>query len=126
MDDYAHHPSEILATLSAVRGIYPERRLVVLYQPHRFTRTAMFAGKIAENLSSAEKVFILPVYSAGEKELPHSSSNEIVALSKGNIEAVNFENVEMRLKEELKPGDLFLTMGAGDVYRIGEKILSES
>ena len=123
MDDYAHHPSEICATLEAVRGIYPERRLIFVYQPHRFTRTAMFAGQIAEALSMAGKAFILPVYSAGEKECPHSSAEEVIRLSNGKITAVSFDDAVEALKAEVKAGDLLLTMGAGDVYRIGEKFL---
>ena len=127
MDDYAHHPSEIRATLNAVKGIYPERRTVVIYQPHRFTRTAKFAGDIAAVLDTAEKSFILPVYSAGEKECPHSSSQEIIRLSKkNNIKPVDFSEALTALKNELRPGDILLTMGAGDVYRIGEKFLAMS
>ncbi len=123
MDDYAHHPSEIRATLKAVRSIYPERRLVVLYQPHRFSRTAMFAGDIAGALSNADEVYLLPVYSAGEKELSHSSSEEIIRLSDNHIVPLRFEDAIETLRQKLKPEDLFLTMGAGDVYSIGEKIL---
>ena len=126
MDDYAHHPSEIRATLEAVRGIYPERRIVVLYQPHRFTRTAIFAGDIARSLSMADRAYILPVYSAGEKECPHSSSEEVIRLSSGNIRAVSFDEADDVLRSELLPGDLLLTMGAGDVYRTGEKFLDEN
>ena len=127
MDDYAHHPSEIRATLNAVKGIYPERRTVVIYQPHRFTRTAKFAGDIAAVLDTAEKSFILPVYSAGEKECPHSSSQEIIRLSKkNNIKPVDFSEALTALKNELRSGDILLTMGAGDVYRIGEKFLAMS
>lgn len=125
MDDYAHHPSEIRATLKAVRNIYPERRLVVLYQPHRFSRTAMFAGDIASALMNADEVYLLPVYSAGEKELSHSSSDEIINLSGNRIMPLKFNDALETLKRKLKPDDLFLTMGAGDVYIIGEKILSE-
>lgn len=126
MDDYAHHPSEIRATLEAVIGIYPERRIVVAYQPHRFTRTAMFAPEIASALSMAAKAYVLPVYSAGEKECPHSSADEVIRHGGGRIEAVSFEEAGKLLSRELKPGDLLLTMGAGDVYRIGEKFLTEN
>ncbi|MBR4196849.1 MAG: UDP-N-acetylmuramate--L-alanine ligase [Synergistaceae bacterium] len=126
MDDYAHHPSEIRATLEAVRGIYPERRIVVVYQPHRFTRTAMFAGDIAEALSIAGKSYVLPVYSAGEKECPHSSSEEVIRLGNGKIQPAKFEDICEILRGELSPGDLLLTMGAGDVYHIGEKFLNEN
>lgn len=123
MDDYAHHPAEIRATLRAVRGIYPERRLVVIYQPHRFSRTAMFAPDIAEALAMADEVFLLPVYSAGEKVIEHSSSEEVIAHSDGRIKAVSFDGAEEVTGSSLREGDLFLTMGAGDVYRIGEKFL---
>ena len=126
MDDYAHHPSEIRATLEAVKGIYPERRIAVMYQPHRFTRTAIFAEDIARALSMADKAYILPVYSAGEKECPHSSSQEVIRLSAGKIQAVNFDDAVATLKSELKPGDLLITMGAGDVYMTGEKFLTEN
>ncbi len=126
MDDYAHHPSEIKATLNAVRDVYPERRLVVVYQPHRFSRTAQFAPDIAQALSLADEVFLLPVYSAGEKELSHSSSNEIIKSATKTITPINFDNAEKIVKDSLKPGDILLTMGAGDVYKIGENILSKS
>ena len=123
MDDYAHHPSEIRATLKAVRNIYPERRLVVVYQPHRFSRTAIFAGDIANALMNADEVFLLPVYSAGEKELSHSSSDEIIKLSENRIVPLTFDDAIETLRHELKRDDLLLTMGAGDVYTIGENIL---
>ena len=124
IDDYAHHPSEIRATLEAVRGIYPERRIVVLFQPHRFTRTAVFAGEIAEALEGADGVYILPVYSAGESGSDGGTSGEVVRLSKGKIKAVSADEADAVLRSELLPGDLLLTMGAGDVYRIGEKFLN--
>ena len=124
MDDYAHHPSEIRATLRAVRSIYPDKRLAVIYQPHRFSRTAMFAGDIAEALGMADKIFLLPVYSAGEEALEHSSSEEIIAHSRGSIQAVSFDDAVSVMKDTLKAGDIFLTMGAGDVYLIGEKFLN--
>ena len=123
MDDYAHHPSEIRATLKAVRSIYPERRLVVVYQPHRFSRTAMFAGDIAHALMNADEVYLLPVYSAGEKELSHSSSEEIIRLSENRIIMTTFDDALETLRHALKRDDLLLTMGAGDVYVIGENIL---
>ena len=125
MDDYAHHPSEIKATLNAVKGIYPERRIVVVYQPHRFSRTAMFAPEIAKALSMADEIFLMPVFSAGEKELSHSSSNEIIKSATKKITPVNFDNALEIIESSLKPQDLLLTMGAGDVYTIGENILKK-
>lgn len=126
MDDYAHHPSEIAATLAAIRSIYPERRLVVVYQPHRFSRTAKFAPQIAEVLSTADYACVLPVYSAGEDDNPHGHSEEIVRLSGGRIRPVNFDEVPEVLASELRAGDLFLTMGAGDVYTLGENFMNDN
>ena len=83
----------------------------------------MFAGEIARVLGLADEVFLLPVYSAGEHETAHSTSEEITQHN-AKIIPVNFENVYEFLKAALKPDDLFLTMGAGDVYMIGEKFLS--
>ena len=130
MDDYAHHPSEISATLRAVRGIYPHRRIVVLYQPHRFSRTAQFAPQIAQALSLADEAFVLPVYSAGERELSHSSSSEIIHFSRAQlagerISSVDFDSALEVVAQSLKSGDIFLTMGAGNVYSLGEKFLNE-
>ena len=126
MDDYAHHPSEIRATLKAVRDIYPEKRLVVVYQPHRFTRTAKFAPQIASVLGAADCAYVLPVFSAGEKEDVHGSSEEIVKLSEGKIRPADFESLPQILRENLRSGDLLLTMGAGDVYTLGENFLNDS
>ncbi|MBQ9594953.1 MAG: UDP-N-acetylmuramate--L-alanine ligase, partial [Synergistaceae bacterium] len=126
MDDYAHHPSEIKATLKAVRGIYPDKRIVVVYQPHRFSRTAKFAPDIARALNLADEIFLLPVYSAGEKELSHSSSDEITRLSEKAITLINkLDDALDSIKPSLKSGDLLITMGAGNVYEIGEQFLTE-
>ncbi len=84
----------------------------------------MFAPDIADALSMAGKAYILPVYSAGEKQCPHSSSDEVVRLSNGRIKSVSFDDAVEILSLELKPGDIFLTMGAGDVYKAGEKFLN--
>ncbi|MBR1657712.1 MAG: UDP-N-acetylmuramate--L-alanine ligase [Synergistaceae bacterium] len=128
IDDYAHHPAEINATLSAVKGIYPERRLVILFQPHRFSRTAAFAPQTASALSAANpaKVFILPVFSAGEIPSQHSSSLEILrhAASPVFTAAESLDDACAKLLDELRTGDLLITMGAGNVYLAGKKILA--
>ena len=126
MDDYAHHPSEIHATIKAVRNIYPERRLVVVYQPHRYSRTAKFAGYIAQSLGQADEAYVLPVFSAGEDEIELGNSEEIIKLAPGNVKPAEFAEVPAVLADALKPGDILLTMGAGDVYKLGEKFLAEN
>ena len=124
MDDYAHHPGEIRATLKAVRGIYPERRVVVVFQPHRYSRTAKFAPDIAEALALADEAYVLPVYAAGEAELPNGNADEIVRHSGGKIGLVAFDDAPETLKGALRHGDILLTMGAGNVYELGEKIMN--
>lgn len=126
MDDYAHHPSEIHATIRAIRNIYPDKRLIVVFQPHRYSRTAKFAGYIAQSLAQADEAYVLPVFSAGEEETEHGSSEEIVRLAPQNVKAADFGNVSALLHQTLKPGDILLTMGAGDVYKLGEKFLNDN
>lgn len=126
MDDYAHHPSEIHATIRAVRNIYPDRRLVVVYQPHRYSRTAKFAGYIAQSLGQADSAYVLPVFSAGEDEIEAGSSEEIIKLAPESVKPAEFAEIPALLKDALKPGDILLTMGAGDVYKLGEKFLTEN
>ncbi len=122
MDDYAHHPSEMRATLNAVKAIYPDKRIILIYQPHRFTRTAKFLKETAQGLSLADVAYLMPVYSAGENEISGVSSDEIINLGK-NINSINFDNAINILSQVVKRGDLVLTMGAGDVYKIGELFL---
>ena len=127
IDDYAHHPSEIRATLKAMREIYPDRRIVVIYQPHRFSRTAQFANEFAYALGLADEILLMPVYSASEHEIPHSTSKEIIEAAERELSMkimpVDFDNAVEELKNILYPGDILLTMGAGDVYKIGEEFL---
>ena len=133
IDDYAHHPSEMKATLDAIHEIYKDRRVILIYQPHRFSRTAQFAKNIAEimcNKNLVAKSLLMPVYSAGEHEILNSSSNEIIKAAENelkienNITPVDFDNAVENLKSVTRPNDILLTMGAGDVYKIGEKFLS--
>ena len=129
MDDYAHHPTEAAATLSAVRGIYPDRRLLLVFQPHRYTRTAAFAGTLASVLSRADEVLLLPIYSAGEEALPTVSSEDIaqrINEAGGHCSVcADMEEAARRLASMAREGDLLLTMGAGNVFRVGTDFLSD-
>ena len=91
------------------------------YSSPVFIRRFMFS-EIAKSLSIADKIFLLPVYSAGEEKISHSSAEEIIKNSSKKITLVKFDDAAEKIKNFLKPGDLFLTMGAGDVYKIGEKL----
>jgi UDP-N-acetylmuramate--alanine ligase len=127
IDDYAHHPAEIRASLSAVRDIYPGRRLVVLFQPHRYTRTAVFYPQIASALGGADVVLLLPVYSAGEKAQPGVTSAAISGAM--NAEASlcrDDEDALSRLDSILRGGDVLVTLGAGSVTRLGSIYIGRS
>jgi UDP-N-acetylmuramate--alanine ligase len=120
IDDYAHHPAEIRASLSAVRDIYPGRRLVVLFQPHRYTRTAAFYPQIASALGGADVVLLLPVYSAGEAAQPGVSSAAISGAMNGETALCrDDEDALSRLDSLLRGGDVLVTLGAGSVTRLG-------
>jgi UDP-N-acetylmuramate--alanine ligase len=128
VDDYAHHPTEVAATLGAARQAYPERRLVVLFQPHLFTRTRDQAAGFGAVLLAADAVYVLPVYPSREAPIPGITSRLIsdAARTRGHRAVVDLDvraEVVPRLREDLKEGDLLVTMGAGDVNRLGEELL---
>jgi UDP-N-acetylmuramate--alanine ligase len=125
IDDYAHHPTELRAALQAARQASPGRRLVAVFQPHLYSRTREFAIGFAEALMGADSAVILPIYPARERAIPGVTSELVVAeanrlghplvLSAGGVdEAVGV------LGELLRPGDVMLTLGAGDVFRVAE------
>lgn len=127
IDDYAHHPTEAAATLAALRGIYPGRRLLLVFQPHRYTRTAAFSGPLASVLSGADETLLLPIYGAGEAALPVSSEDiaKGIAGLGGRCELCAGEDEALAKALSLaREGDILMTMGAGSVFRVGEKFLA--
>jgi UDP-N-acetylmuramate--alanine ligase len=131
VDDYAHHPTEIAATLSAARQVHPERRLVALFQPHLYSRTRDFARDFGRALNGADVALVTPIYPSREAPIPGVTGRSIVeaASSFGHRQAHFLSErgeVLPALSRILKPGDLLLTMGAGDVYRFGEDFLRET
>lgn len=121
LDDYGHHPTEVLATLEVARGF--GRRVVVLFQPHRFSRTAHFAREFADALALADCVGLLPVYAASEEPQPGVSSALIAsALADKKLESVELVDgptqVSGWLDRTVQSGDLLLTLGAGDIGRL--------
>lgn len=128
VDDYAHHPTEITATLAAARQVHPERRIVALFQPHLYTRTRDFAREFGKSLNAADVALVTEIYPSREAPIPGISGRSVVdaALAFGHRQAIFLparEDVAVALRELLRPGDLLLTMGAGDVYRYGEELL---
>jgi UDP-N-acetylmuramate--L-alanine ligase/UDP-N-acetylenolpyruvoylglucosamine reductase len=126
VDDYAHHPTEIASTLQAARQRYPTRRLCVLFQPHTYTRTRDFLHDFATSLSAADRVYVTEIYASREHDTLGVSGRSIVSRMTGsNVEfAPTLEVAEQMLLDDLQPGDLLITMGAGDVWKAGEAVLS--
>jgi UDP-N-acetylmuramate--alanine ligase len=129
LDDYGHHPTEIKATLGAVRESWPDRRHVVVFQPHRYTRTRALFDEFSRAFYHSDVLVMLPVYSAGETEISGANAEELCrAISThGHKETVCVEDKEaaaVYLQGILKSGDLLLTLGAGDVWQVGMTVLS--
>lgn len=130
VDDYAHHPTEVAATLAAARQRFPGRRLVVVFQPHLFSRTQAFAREFGEALLAADVAFLLPIYPAREAPIPGVSAELILeAAQKAGHRRVqvlaNMESARTALASELQPGDVLLTLGAGNVVLLAEELVAE-
>lgn len=123
IDDYAHHPDELKASIRSVRALYPGRKLTVIFQPHLYSRTRDFAPQFAEALSLADEVFLLDIYPARELPIPGVTSQII-------FDRITCRNKELCLREKLLERikecnfDILLTMGAGDIDRLLPQIAS--
>lgn len=127
VDDYAHHPSEIKATLSAARaGTYGDR-IIGIFQPHRYSRTQSFAKEFGGAFSQADEVVVTDIYGAGEDPIPQVTSDLIVQSLRDNQHpSVHYvsglERVEDYVASIIKPRDLVITLGAGDVWKVAESL----
>ena len=120
-DDYAHHPSEVETTLRAVRRAH-DGRIICIFQPHTYTRTAALKDGFAKALSLADKVILSDIYAAREKNTIGITSAAIGDLMQ-NAECISgFGNIADALEKTVQGGDLILTMGAGDIYKVGEML----
>ena len=128
IDDYAHHPTEVAATLTAARN-YPHGRIICVFQPHTYSRTKAFLSDFARVLSMADIVVLADIYAAREKNTIGISSKDLLAeLQKNGQESYyfpSFDEIEKFLSEKCINNDLLITMGAGDVYLIGEHLLQQ-
>jgi UDP-N-acetylmuramate--alanine ligase len=124
VDDYAHHPTEIRATLDAARSGYPRRRVVALFQPHLYSRTRDFAREFGAALGDADIALVAPIYAAREKPIDGISSR-MIADSADGIEFLDRSHIEIinELRRRLQPNDVFIAMGAGDVHEIAEALV---
>lgn len=125
VDDYAHHPTEIRATLDAARRGYPDRRLVALFQPHLYSRTQELAREFGEALRIADVSFVVPIYAAREEPIPGVSSL-LISDAVAGVEFLDGSNavVASVLRGRLAPDDIFIAMGAGDVHEIASELVS--
>ena len=122
-DDYGHHPNEINAVFSALKNTYPNKRLVVIFQPHRYSRLYNLLHDFAKSLMLADVILLLKVYPASEKAIANINSNTLAKLINKNsqLNAIVVKQKKLLLKiipTIIKDGDLILTLGAGDVYQV--------
>ena len=129
VDDYGHHPTEVSATLQTARSYRP-KRVVVLFQPHRYSRTEKLAAEFGKSLQAADLVFVTDVYAASEDPIPGISGQTIVdaVLAHGDTKAVyvpDLPTAHHAVGNALEEGDLFLTLGAGNVHEAGNKLIRD-
>ncbi len=127
VDDYAHHPTEIMATLSAARQA-TDRRIVALFQPHRYTRVKALQEEFARSFYHADVLIVLPIYAASEEPIEGVTAEGLIEKIKqfGHRDvafAADFRAAGGILSRRLQPGDLLMTLGAGDVWKLGEEWL---
>ncbi len=127
VDDYGHHPTEIIATLSAARHAC-DRRIVAVFQPHRYTRIRALEEDFSRAFYHADVLLVLPVYAAGEEPIPGVTAEKLVDQIKKfghrDVRYVpDFAGIREILKNKIQDGDLLLTLGAGDVWKVGEEFL---
>ena len=131
VDDYAHHPTEISATLAAARQVYPDRRLAALFQPHLYSRTRDFAEQFGRALTACDVALVTDVYPSRERPIA-GITGEIIARAArqaghSNVTYISEKKeVAGELQRTLRPGDVLLTLGAGDVVRFGEEYLKRA
>jgi UDP-N-acetylmuramate--alanine ligase len=130
VDDYAHHPTEIAATLEAARQAYPDRRLVAVFQPHLFSRTQVMGAEMGVALGAADVVVVADVYPARESPIPGVTGRMVASAAEATGTEVYWvpsrSELVGRVRGLARPGDLVLTMGAGDVTAVGPELVALS
>ena len=128
VDDYAHHPTELEATLKAARASYPDRRLVAVFQPHLYSRTRDFAGEFGRVLAAADVAFLTDIYAAREKPIEGVTGELIARPARDAGADVRYvpsrDEIVEAVAQELRPGDLCLTMGAGNLDEASRELLA--
>jgi len=127
VDDYAHNPTKVRSVLEAAKGT--GRRVRAVFQPHRYLRTAQLWAEFAEALGLADEALVLEVYAAGEQPIPGVSGRMIAdkLIAQGhNAQFLGWSEARDYLEKNLKDGDLVLTIGAGDVWKLGKELLERT
>jgi UDP-N-acetylmuramate--alanine ligase len=127
VDDYAHHPSELSATLAAARQAFPGRRLVAVFQPHLYSRTIAHGEAMGQALAAADLVFVTEIYAAREQPVAGVSGRQVAEAAVRAGADARFEPVRAdvgpRVRDVLEPGDVVLTLGAGDITRVAPELV---
>jgi UDP-N-acetylmuramate--alanine ligase len=130
LDDYGHHPTEIVSTLETARTSWPDRRLIVVFQPHRYTRTKLLYERFVIAFNDADVLIVAPLYSAGERPIEGVDSEWLYRGIKdhGHKEVIlckDQDDTVRTLMGILTRGDVLMTLGAGDIYHLGESVLEQ-
>jgi UDP-N-acetylmuramate--alanine ligase len=126
-DDYGHHPTEVRAVLKGFKERFPSRRLITLFQPHRYSRTQICWRDFLTCFQNTDLLFVLDIYAAGEAPIEDVTSEQLVQeMDHPQCEFLRRSEQDFaRLLKTFKSGDLFLTLGAGDVSKLGEKLAQD-
>jgi len=130
IDDYGHHPREMEVTLNAVKQSFRPQNLHVIFQPHRYSRTLNLFNEFVKVLGCVDRLYLIDIYPAGECPIDNISSDRLASDIKkaGNSKVIYYKNeTELihKLKNDLKPGDVVITLGAGNVWMLGEMLIKE-
>ena len=130
VDDYGHHPSEVAATVAAARNAWPERRLVMAYQPHRYTRTRDLYEDFAKVLSTVDSLLLLEVYSAGEAPIAGADSRSLCRSirARGQLDPIYVAtpaDLPAALADVLQDGDVLMTQGAGNIGALAKQLAAQ-
>ncbi|MFT6365757.1 MAG: UDP-N-acetylmuramate--alanine ligase [Bacteroidia bacterium] len=127
VDDYGHHPTEVAATLDSLKQAWPQRRVVMIYQPHRYTRTRDLYEDFVSVLSQCDVLIVLEVYAAGENPIPGADGRSLTRSirQRGQVEPLFVESIDeipSLLGDILLPGDVVVTQGAGNITALSLKL----
>ena len=128
VDDYGHHPQEILSTIDAFRRVWPDKRLVHVFQPHRYTRTQSLHSQFVDVLSLADELLLFDIYAAGESAIPGITSENLASKIRDNdkrVTMVNEQSLKTMLDEFIKDGDVILMQGAGSIGQMAVNLMNK-